>query len=199
MSRLTENPTPIDEPNYRSYLEEKLVAIYPEEGKRCSDFTQSLMELGALICKPQTPDCDRCPLQEICRANASGKQTEFPVLPAKKAKREEKLFVFLFKKDGGVFVEKRKSGLLKGTYGFPSVLSEGKTVQEIVNEWGVSAFTEEKRQTFTHIFTHVKWTMECVVGEVQDAPFEWASMQRLTGELSLPTAFKQCLNALEKK
>ena len=198
VSRLTENPTPIDEPKYRGYLEEKLSAIYPIEGKRCSDFTQSLMELGALVCKPQAPACGACPLQEICRARGSGKQLEFPVLPEKKAKRVEKLFVFLLKKGDGVFVEKRKSGLLKGTYGFPMSKRGEKEVDKILNEWGVSAFTEEKRQSFTHIFTHVKWEMVCVVGRVEEAPFEWASLARLEGELSLPTAFKQCLKAIEK-
>ena len=60
-SRLSENPTVISEPAYRTYLEEKLLEVYPEEGERCSAFTQSLMELGALICKPQTPDCENCP------------------------------------------------------------------------------------------------------------------------------------------
>ena len=70
MSRLTENPTDISEPKYREYLTEKLAEIYPEEGVACSEFTQSLMELGALVCKPQTPDCELCPLKEICRAYA---------------------------------------------------------------------------------------------------------------------------------
>ena len=72
LSRLTANPTVINEPKYKSYLEEKLKEIYPEEGPRCSDFTQSLMELGALVCKPLSPSCGVCPLSGICRAYQSG-------------------------------------------------------------------------------------------------------------------------------
>lgn len=32
------------------------------------DFTQALMELGALICTPGTPDCGSCPVNRWCRA-----------------------------------------------------------------------------------------------------------------------------------
>ncbi|MBQ8319881.1 MAG: A/G-specific adenine glycosylase [Clostridia bacterium] len=196
LSRLTENPTVISEPKYRAYLEEKLGEIYPEEGKRCSDFTQSLMELGALVCKPTSPDCEVCPLSSVCRVRVSGRQGEFPVLPEKKAKREEKLFVFLLVKNGGVYVEKRTSGLLKGMYGFPTAQKEGRSAEEILKEWGVSAFTKKKEGRFTHIFTHVKWEMECLVFEVSDAPFLWVSGEALEREVSLPTAFKQCVRML---
>jgi A/G-specific adenine glycosylase len=33
---------------------------------------QALMEIGALICRPQNPQCDRCPLRSECRAFARG-------------------------------------------------------------------------------------------------------------------------------
>ena len=127
MSRLTENPTVISEPKYKAYLEEKLKEIYPEEGVRCSDFTQSLMELGALVCKPLSPLCGVCPLSELCRARKNGTQADFPVLPEKKEKRKEEIFVFLLVDNEGVYIERRKTGLLKGMYGFPAVLKEGKT------------------------------------------------------------------------
>lgn len=31
-------------------------------------FNQAMMELGAIICKPTSPDCDICPLNELCVA-----------------------------------------------------------------------------------------------------------------------------------
>ncbi len=198
VSRLTENPTPINEPKYKGYLEEKLKEIYPSEGVRCSDFTQSLMELGALVCKPLSPLCKECPLSGLCRAYKNGTQGNFPVLPEKKAKREEKLFVFLLVDDEGVYLEKRKSGLLKGMYGFPTALKGEKSAEEILKEWGVSAFTEGNSKKFVHIFTHVKWDMDCRVYEVNGAPFEKVSYEKLETEISLPTAFKQCTVLLKK-
>ena len=95
LSRLMANPTSIDDPAYRKYLEDRLLAVYPSEGKDCSDFTQALMELGALVCKPTSPDCDLCPLKEFCEAKKSSRQADVPVKKAKPQKKEETLLVFL--------------------------------------------------------------------------------------------------------
>ena len=35
---------------------------------RPGDYNQALMELGATVCMPKTPQCEQCPLQEICTA-----------------------------------------------------------------------------------------------------------------------------------
>ena len=82
LSRLSENPTDISEPAYRNYLAEKLRAAYPRDGAGCSDFTQSLMELGALVCTPRSPSCAKCPLNGLCRAAAHGTQTRYFGNPA---------------------------------------------------------------------------------------------------------------------
>jgi A/G-specific adenine glycosylase len=50
--------------------------------KRVGDFNQSLMELGALICTPTTPDCAKCPLSANCEAKRLGLQEQIP--PKKK-------------------------------------------------------------------------------------------------------------------
>ena len=46
--------------------------------RRCGDFNQALMELGALICRPREPDCKSCPVQKYCRASVMGKQHLIP-------------------------------------------------------------------------------------------------------------------------
>ena len=38
------------------------------EEKRAGDFNQALMEFGATLCTPQTPQCSTCPLQTHCNA-----------------------------------------------------------------------------------------------------------------------------------
>ena len=40
--------------------------------KRAGDFNQALMELGALVCTPTAPQCDRCPLARQCVARREG-------------------------------------------------------------------------------------------------------------------------------
>ncbi|MBQ8657551.1 MAG: A/G-specific adenine glycosylase [Clostridia bacterium] len=196
-SRLSENPTVISDPAYRKYLEEKLLAVYPEEGEDCSAFTQSLMELGALICKPQTPDCRVCPLNGICRANAHGTQNDYPVLPEKKAKKAEKRFVFLIRTKEGISLRKRKEGVLKGMTEFPSESAIDRTPEELLNEWGVGAFKVVKRKTYAHIFTHIRWEMDCILVDADHSPFESRTLEEIRTQVSIPTAFKQCLSLLE--
>ncbi len=195
-ARLEENPTPISAPKYRAYLEQALSSVYPEEGKSCSEFTQSLFELGALVCKPQSPDCGACPLQGICRAYASGKQALFPVLPQKRERRVEEVFVFLIQTPYGFCIRRREEGVLRGMNEFPSSVADG-SPEEILNAWGMDEFVEVKRKRYRHIFTHVRWEITCVWLRTESAPFDAYSLEEIAESISLPTAFKQCLTILE--
>ena len=198
-SRLEENPTVISDPKYRKYLERELSSVYPEEKEGCADFTQSLFELGALICKPQNPDCAKCPLNGLCRAYQNGTTAVYPVLPKKKEKRIERVYVFLIQTPQGFCIRRREEGVLKGMNEFPSyVASFGETPEDILNEWGMYEFTEIKRGDFTHIFTHIRWDMTCVWVQTESSVFDAYSLEEIEQSISLPTAFKQCLRLLKK-
>ena len=196
-TRLTANPTVISDAGYRKYLQETLKDAYPADGEDCSAFTQSLFELGALICKPQNPDCANCPMRGVCQAEKENLQTCFPVLPPKKAKREEDVYVFLIQTREGFCIRRRTAGVLKGMNEFPSfVANRGESAEEALNEWGMYEFTEKKRAKFTHIFTHIKWNITCVWVETEFAPFDTYALDEIEESISLPTAFKQCLRLL---
>ena len=198
-ARLEENSTRISDPKYRKYLEETLTAAYPKGEAECSAFTQSLFELGALICKPQNPDCEACPLKGICRAYQNGTQTLYPVMPEKKEKRQERVYVFLIETPEGFCIRRREEGVLLGLNEFPSaVVQEGEEPEKILNEWGMYAFTEVARKKYVHIFTHIRWDITCVWVRAEDAPFDAYTLEEIEGSISLPTAFKQCLGILKQ-
>lgn len=198
-ARLEENSTRISDSKYRKYLEETLSAVYPEDGENCSAFTQSLFELGALICKPQNPDCAVCPLKGLCRAYAHGTQSLFPVMPEKKAKRQEKVFVFLIETPQGFCIRRREEGVLRGLNEFPSaVIEEGVSPENVLNVWGVYEFTEISRRKYVHIFTHIRWDITCVWIKTDSAPFDAYGLDEIEESISLPTAFKQCLRILKE-
>ena len=200
ISRLSANATPINDGKYRKELQMRLTEIYPEEGTACAEFTQSLFELGALICKPQNLDCARCPLQTLCKAYANGEQTLYPVIPPKKSKREERVYVFMLQTPEGFCIRRREEGVLKGMNEFPSaVVRNGESAEEILNEWGVYAFKEIKRANYTHIFTHIRWDITCVWVQTESAPFDAYSIEEIQNVVSLPTAFKQCLSMIKKE
>ena len=50
--------------------------------ERPGDWNQALMDLGATICVPGTPDCARCPLQAQCDAYAQGDADQLPSVGA---------------------------------------------------------------------------------------------------------------------
>ncbi len=197
-ARLEENPLVISDPKYRKYLETELSKVYPKG--RCSAFTQSLFELGALVCKPQNPDCERCPLQSLCRAYRSGKQALYPVLPRKKEKRREQVLVFLIQTPEGFCIRRREEGVLKGMNEFPSFVVDGcQTPEDVLSEWGIYEFTEIKRKNYTHIFTHIRWEITCIWVRTESACFDAYSLEEIEESVSLPTAFKQCLGLLDKE
>ena len=65
-------------PSVRRELEEKVDSLVP--AARPGDFNQALMDLGAAVCVPGTPNCDVCPLRAHCDAYDAGDAEDLPVL-----------------------------------------------------------------------------------------------------------------------
>jgi A/G-specific adenine glycosylase len=89
---------------------------------RASEFNQALMELGAMVCKPVDPDCDRCPVATACLARRAGDARRFP----EKARERRTVKVTLHAalvRDGGRWLleERREPGYLQGLWLFPSL------------------------------------------------------------------------------
>ncbi len=195
-ARLEANDSVISSKTYRDYLENALSAIYPKAGRACADLTQSLFELGALICKPQNPDCQNCPLNDLCEAKKRGAQALYPVLPPKKEKRREEVFLFLIETPSGFCIRRRERGVLKGMNEFPSVVVNGESMEEALQSLGIFDFQEVKRRAYRHIFTHIIWEITCVWVRTESAEFDAYSLAEIEESISLPTAFKQCLTIL---
>jgi A/G-specific adenine glycosylase len=85
LSRILDLDQPIDQPAVLRLLwrnaRQFVAAAAPGEAGACNE---AVMELGALICTPQSPRCLLCPLQELCAAAAHGTQADRPVMPARK-------------------------------------------------------------------------------------------------------------------
>ncbi len=53
-----------------------------------SDVNQGLMELGAMICLPQNPNCIECPVKKWCKAFKANKVEQFPTVIEKNKPKE---------------------------------------------------------------------------------------------------------------
>jgi len=60
----------------RKRLEAALLEHVP--GDRAGDFTEALIELGALVCRPKHPACSECPVAAVCVARAEGRTSDLP-------------------------------------------------------------------------------------------------------------------------
>lgn len=74
-------------------------------------FNEGLMELGATVCTPGAPKCDRCPIARWCAARAQGRQNELP-LPKPRPRRRHVTHVVVIVRDrsGRVLLERKGDG-----------------------------------------------------------------------------------------
>ena len=193
-SRLTNDPSPIDLAETKKAVTATLAEIYPAEA---GDFTQALMELGAIVCGPnKAPDCGNCPCKEICLAFREGTAQSLPVKAPKKAKRQEDRTVFILRCDGRYAIEKRPAkGLLAGLWQFPNVSGHLETEQALdaVRILGVHPREILREVERKHIFTHIQWNMKGIYLEAAEASgnFHWFTAEEINTQAALPTAFKQ--------
>lgn len=164
MTRLLADDTDISNTAFRKKMGAALEAVYPL-GK-CGAFTQSLIELGALVCVPNgEPKCRECPIFSMCKAAENGCQMDYPVKKQKKARKIVDMTVFLLESGGKIAICKRQEdGLLAGLWQFPNVLGILNVQQAM--DWlsdheihvdGLEGIMEEPVKK--HIFTHIEWHM----------------------------------------
>ena len=194
LSRITNDPAPIDLPATKANARRQLSAIYPKEA---GEFTQALMELGATLCGPnRAPDCENCPCRSICQAYAAGTTRQLPVKSPKKEKRQENRTVFIFSCDGQYALQKREDkGLLAGLWQFPNVPGRLSTQQALHEAQNMGLHPRDLvREVYrNHIFTHIRWDMTGIYIEVAEpsGDFQWFTAEQINTQAALPTAFRQ--------
>lgn len=200
VARLSGSRADVADPAVRRAFGRALQAVYP--AGRCGDFTQSLMELGAIVCLPNgMPKCESCPLSSCCTARRDGSFAELPVKPAKKARKIEARTVFILRCGDRIALRRRpKTGLLAGLWELPSAAGtltpEAAAAQ--LRKWRLAAGPLRPAAGGKHIFTHLEWHMTGYIAECRSpsAGFEWTDRRRLTEEISLPSAFKAFAGSL---
>lgn len=161
LSRVEASFEDILKQSVKTSMEKKLAEIIPRE--RSGDFTQALIELGAIVCVPNgKAKCGECPLAFCCQAFAGGIVDELPKKKEKKERRIEERTVLLLKEGERIALRKRPSrGLLAGLYELPNL--EGKLGEEEVlsriRDWGYSPLRIIPLAEAKHIFSHVEWRM----------------------------------------
>lgn len=125
-------------------------------GSDPSDFTQGLMELGALICKVSTPECAQCPINQHCLAYHSGKQNEYPVKSSSKKPVLESYIVHIVLDNDQLLVSSDWSdGLMEGYMRLPQVESNSQYFD-----------VDESLFSHKHVFSHKIWELSVVKSRI---------------------------------
>jgi len=208
ITRLAQDGQDITDAKFRARITEELEKVYPLKGR--GDFTQSLMELGAVVCVPNgKPKCEECPLRSKCGAYQNNTQLEYPVKKKKAARKIEVKTVLLLRCHDKIAIGKRENkGILSGMWELPNL--EGNLTKEQICEWlnkqEITVKTIEKavhcKQPLKHIFTHIEWHMVCWIIDCEcakrDDSFTWVTTSQLENEIALPTAFKKVYREINR-
>lgn len=172
----------------RTKMEELVLTLVPDG--RASDFTQALMELGALICTPKSPKCLVCPVMEHCSARLEGKEESLPIKTKAKPPRPEYRLTAIVEgtgvHDGKILIRKRPAaGLLAGMWELPHVIvpADGSSVpaampeetamvrlRDALLEEGVPVQPIGHVMDAEHTFSHIQWNMGVYRCKWQDVP-----------------------------
>lgn len=188
----------ITRPATRVKMEYLAKALIPEG--RAGDFNQALMELGALVCTPRSPQCLTCPVMEHCEARLTGSEESLPVKKKAKPPRPERRLVGLIVGEGEhagkILIRQRPpEGLLARMWELPHAAlplpaAEANTPPAVA-EWGTEAQQKEMLHReladgekisvrpiewfadTNHTFSHIFWDMKvyrCLLGSGQEGP-----------------------------
>ncbi len=180
--------------------EARLPEVLPDpqaQRERMQGYTQSMMDLGALVCTPRRPRCEACPVAADCVALAEGRTLE---LPRPKAVRQRPTVAIewgLVADAGGVLLAQNPpTGVWAGLW----VLPDWSVVSRLAPTESMAA---QPWQELTHLLTHRRleirvWRPQALVegadGHAVDGGVglqRWAWPEALT--LGIPTPVRRLL------
>ena len=190
-------------PAVRRQIESFASELVPPD--RPGDHNQAMMDLGAGICVPGTPDCTRCPLSAFCKACAAGNAADLPVLPKARPQKVLPWTVVIIHADDRVLLRQRTEKLLQGLWCFPMIeghLMPENAPQAVYDALGLSCREPLSHGNARHVFTHQVWDMNLIsmhCPAVSPAPkgCEWIAVRDIKKN-ALPSAMNAAVRALDE-
>ncbi len=190
MARLFAVETPL--PDGKAELTSLAGALVRDE--RPGDWAQALMDLGATVCRPKAPLCDRCPLAEGCAGLAGGEPETYPRKTPKAARPHRNGVAYILTRGSEVAVVRRPpKGLLGGMLALPT------------SEWRAERWSDDDAirgapaeaawrgvGEVEHGFTHFTLTLRLLRAEGDADGVIWSPRRALD---ALPSVFLKAARA----
>jgi A/G-specific adenine glycosylase len=184
-----ETPLPDSKPQIKARAQSLMM------NNRAGDFVQALMDLGATICTPRSPNCSICPWTDDCEGRKAGIAATLPRKLKKQKIPTRKGHAYLaISKDNHILLRRRPDkGLLGGMMEVPSsAWSEAPDdTPPFEAKWKKRMGLVE--HTFTHFHLEVTvWVARDIERVVLDESYRWVPAEDVNAE-ALPTVMRKIL------
>ena len=185
-----ETPLPESKPQIKTRAQSLM------SNHRAGDFVQALMDLGATICTPKSPNCLICPWMEDCKGRKLGIAVTLPRKLKKQAIPTRQGHAYFARNTKGEVMLRRRAekGLLGGMTEVPG--SDWAQVQPDMQP-PFSAQWKKRPGIVEHTFTHFHlevtvWVAENVEAALPDVSYRWVPLSEVDVE-ALPTVMRKII------
>lgn len=124
-----------------------------------SQYTQAIMDLGAMICTPKKPSCNICPVSNQCLAFKNQCTESYPEKIKKKPlPTKEAQFIILWDAaSASIYLEKQpENGIWGGLWSLPQLAKEQCVIQYTENTHALAVSESRPSAYLKHTFTHFR-------------------------------------------
>ncbi|WP_290651399.1 A/G-specific adenine glycosylase [Aquisalimonas sp.] len=138
--------------------------------RRCADYNQAMMDLGATICTRRAPACTLCPVSGGCRAYAQGEAEAYPEpRPARRMPVRHTRMVLLESERGLLLQRRPPTGIWGGLWSLPECPVDEELAAYCREELGLLIEPPVAWPSFRHTFSHYHLEIQPVHARLADS------------------------------
>jgi len=180
LSRLFGISTPIDSTAGKKHFHNLAQELL--DRKDPASHNQAIMEMGALQCKPFSPNCAECPFADRCIAFSTGRVEDFPV-KEKRTKQRHRYFSYLYLVENNKLVINKRQGndIWKNLYELPLIESpKPLTIKKLKTSFNTDHQTlkllDEKKHILSHQIIHTRFYLSSALPNSTGRKEEWMTV-----------------------
>lgn len=173
--------------------------------QRVADYTQAIMDLGAMVCVRSRPLCPTCPVTGTCVARRQGLTAQLPESKPPRSIPTRTTTMLIVRDAHGRFLLERRppTGVWARLWSLPECADIGLARETLRSRFAIEAQDTLPLNAFMHVFSHYRLSITPLpmqltrsADSIADAPDSgWFSGAELN-EIGLPSPVRKLLESL---